>query len=243
MAEKKVTVRTDEVVTPETHIVKKDFWSQYSKPIIYAGSAIILLAGAWFGYKKFVKEPKEVKAAEAIFPAEFLVDKMAVSGFSKDSINIALNGGATADAKVTGLLKIMSSYSGTSSANRATYLAGACYLQNREFDKAIKYLKDFDANGAYQTDIKRHIMMGHAYSEMNRSDDALSEYKKAAAVNEKDETFTTDALIIAAAYAEKMGKTKDAIELYQKVKNKYPAQQVVMSGDVDKNLAKLGIIE
>ena len=29
----------------------KGFWAKFSKPIIYGGSAIILLGGAWLGYK------------------------------------------------------------------------------------------------------------------------------------------------------------------------------------------------
>ncbi|MEJ7611007.1 MAG: tetratricopeptide repeat protein [Ferruginibacter sp.] len=241
MATKKVTV-TEDNLHPKTHPVRKDFWMTYSKPVIYIGGALILLMGAWFGYKKLVKEPKEQKAAEMIFPAEFLFDKMAVTGFTKDSVNTVLNGGVNEGVPVTGLLKIMNNYSGTAAANRATYMTGASYLHIKSFDKAIKYLKEFDANGATQVDIKRNILLGHAYAELKKTDDALSAYKKAAALNDKDEAFTTDALIMAAAYAESVGKPKDAIELYQKVKNNYPSAQAVQSGDVDKNLAKLGVL-
>ena len=233
---------TEDNIKAEAYPVRRDFWTTYSKPVIYVGGALILLIGAWFGYRKLVKEPKEQKAAEMIFPAEFLFDKMAVSGFNKDSVNIVLNGGMNDGMNITGILKIMNNYNGTDAANRATYMAGASYLHIKSFDKAIKYLKEFDSNGATQVDIKRNILLGHAYAELKKTDEALSAYKKAASINDKDEAFTADALIMAAAYAESVGKPKDAIELYQKAKDNYPATQAVQSGEVDKNLAKLGVL-
>ncbi len=242
MAEKKVKVNTEENVITETYPVKKDAWARYSKPIIYVCAAVVLVVGGWFGYQKLVKEPKEQKAAEVIFPAESLFDKMATSGFNKDSVNIVLNGGINDGMNVTGLLKVINNYGGTDAANRADYMVGAAYLQTKEFDKAIKYLKDFDANGAYQLDIKRDMMLGHAYAEQKKTDDALSYYKKAAGINDKDEAFTADALITAAAYAQTLGKKQDAIDLYQKVKDNYPNYSAVQSGDVDKYLASLGVV-
>lgn len=244
MAEKNVTVISEEQVSTEPFVVKQDFWTAYSKPVIYIGAALILLVGGSFGYKKLVKEPKELKAAETIFPAEAIFDKMANSGFSPDSVNLVLNGGATTEgSKVTGILKVMSTYGGTKAANRAAYMAGATYLQVKNFDNAIKYLKEFDANGAYQIETKKYIMLGHAYAEQKKTEDALSAYKKAASINEKDETFTAEALMYAASYAEATGKPKEAIEMYQKLKDKYPASQFVQSGDADKYLARLGIIK
>jgi Tetratricopeptide repeat len=237
---KAVEIETEAIVT-ETETVKKDFLTQYSKPIIYAVSALVLLFGGWFGYKKLVSEPKELKAAETIFAAENLFGKMATTGFAKDSVNIVLNGGVLDGVKVTGLLNVIKDFGGTASGNRAYYLTGATYLQIKEFDKAVKYLNDFSANGAYQTDIKKNIMLGHANAELKKTDEALSAYKKAASINTKDEALTADALSIAASYASSLGKSKDAIELYQNLKDNYPSFQAVQNGDVDKNLAKLGV--
>lgn len=241
MAEKKATIITDDATITETHTAKTDFWTAYSKPIIIAGSAIILLLAAWFGYKKLIKEPKEEKALVALYPAEAAFDKMASGNFTKDTVGIVLNGGQLNGEKVTGLLKIMNTYGGTDAANRATYMTGASYMQIGDFEKAIKYLKDFDPNGASQLEIKKNIMLGHAYAEQKKTDDALSYYKKAASVNEKDDAYTADALIIAASYAEANGKDKDAIELYEKARDNYAAFPAVQNGDVEKHLAKLGI--
>ncbi len=248
MASKNKTAETAEVtVTQSAGVEEKqvltNFWDKYSKMIIYGISGLLIIVLGYFGYQKFIKEPKEKEAAEAIFHAENLFGKMANTGFGKDSINIVLNGGVIDGTKITGLLSVISKYGGTPAANRANYEVGATYLQNKEFDKAIKYLKEFDGNGAYQTDIKKNIMLGHAYAELKKTDDALAAYKKAASINAKDENFTPEALMMAASYAETLGKTKDAIELYTQARDKYPMYQAVSSGDVDKYLAKLGVFK
>mgnify|MGYP001795041647 CR=1 FL=1 len=48
---------------------------------------------------------------------------------------------------------------------------------------------------------------------------------------------------MAEGYAEANDETKRAIEICQKIKDKYPASQRVGSGDVDKYLASLGVIK
>lgn len=241
MAETKVTETT--VETTETVQPAKGFWDRFSKPIIYIGSAIIVLVGAWYGYKKFIVEPKEREANEQLFAAESLFDKMGTIGFNKDSVNIVMNGGDLEGQKITGVLKVISNFGGTKAGDRARYIAGASYLQIKEFDKAIKYLKEFDGNGATQIQSNAFVMLGHAYAEQKKTADALSAYKKAASVNDKDEVFASNALLIAAAYAQTINNNKEAIDLYEKVKEKYPSTNAVQNGDVDKNLARLGVIK
>jgi tetratricopeptide (TPR) repeat protein len=240
MAEKNVVTTP----TPETNEAldkAKGFWANYSKPITYIGGAVIVLILGWYAYLNFVKLPNEKKANESVFAAEKVFDKMASDNFSKDSVNIVLNGGNLGGTTITGLLKVISNYSGTKAANRARYMTGACYLHIKEYDKAIKYLKEFDGNGADQVQSKANIMIGHAYAEQKKTEDALTYYKKAATVNEKDESITPDALMLAASYADFTGKSKDAIELYKKVKDKFPTYMAVSNGDVDKQLARLGV--
>ena len=242
MAEKKAT-ETIAVENQGTEHRPGNFWEQYSRPIIYVGSAIILLIAGWYGYNSFIVEPKEKEASDMVFAAENLFDKMAQAGFNKDSVNLVINGGDLEGTKITGLLKVINNHGGTNAGNRAKYMTGASYLHIKEFDKAIKYLKDFDANGASQIQSKAYIMLGHAYAEQKKTAEALEYYKKAAGVNEKDEFFTADALLIAARYSEATGNSKEAIELFQKLKEKYPANPSVQSGEIDKYLAKLGKLD
>jgi len=237
MADKNTTTTAEQ---PDVVIKAKGFWDKYSKPIIYVGSAIILLIGGWYAYQNFIVAPKEKKASELIFPAENLFDKMASANFNKDSVNIVLNGGSLEGNKVTGLLSIISGYGGTKSGNRAKFMTGASYLQINEYDKAIKYLKDFDGKGADQVQSKAYILLGHAYAEKKSTDEALSYYKKAATVNSKDESITPYALLMAASYADATGKSKEAIDLYKELKEKFPTNTAVVYGDVEKHLARLG---
>lgn len=242
MADKKI-ISTSTTETNEVVERARGFWDKFSKPIIIAGTAIILLIGGWYAYQSFFVKPKEQKASELIFPAENLFGKMASSGFNKDSVNLVLNGGNSNGSNVTGILKIINNYGSTNTGNRAKYIAGATYLQIKEFDKAIKYLKDFDGNGADQVQSKAYILLGHAYAEKKNTDDALKYYKKAAEVNSKDESITSYALLMAASYADATGKSKQAIELYKEIKDNYPSNAAVTSGEVEKHLARLGVFE
>jgi tetratricopeptide (TPR) repeat protein len=243
MAEKNVQpVQVENVAEGSDIIIQKakGFWDKFSKPIIYIGSAIILLGGGWYAYKNFYKLPKEKDAEKVFFPTEQLFDKMAATNFSKDTVALVLNGGKLPDGRtITGLLKIISQHGGTAAGNRAHYLAGTCYLQTKEFDKAIKQLKEFNGNGAHQLQSVCFGMIGDAYAELNKNEDALTYYKKAATVNDKDEFITPDALMKAAMFCQKNNKPKDAIEMYQKIKDTYPKSSQAAS--VDKYLARLGI--
>ncbi len=233
MAEKQVitsVVETNEIVERA-----KGFWAKFSKPIIYVGGAFILIISGWIGYKYLVLAPKEAKSADVIYPAEQLFDKMAQSGFNKDSINLVLNGG---NGIPTGVLKIASTYGGTPAGNRANFMAGACYLHSKDFNKAVKYLKEFSTD-ASQIQTAAYSMLGDAYSELKKNDDALEYYKKAASVNTKDEFMTSELLYKAASFAESIGKSKDAIELYKKNKEEFPKNSHM--ADIDKSLARLGV--
>ena len=244
MATSTTTTTADSpIITPEPRPSAQAFWIKNSKLIIGVAVGIIIGIAAWALYNSFVKEPNEVKSSDLVFPAENLFDKMAVSGFSKDTVGIVLNGGNVNGETVTGLLKIYNNYGGTAAANRAAYMIGASYLHIGEFDKAIKYLKAFEGKDAAQVATKCYEMLGHAYAEKKDVNEALNYYKKAATVNAKDEFFTADALFLAAQYAEANNKNEDAITMYKRLRDEYPTSTAVLSGDIDKYLARLGIFE
>ena len=238
---KVVTTAAD--VTAKPAISATEMWRKNSKLITGIGVVIIVGLLAWIGYKKFIVEPNEKTASELIYPAEGLFDKMAATGFNKDSVAIILNGGTPGGVPVTGLLKVVKQYGGTKAGNRAYYMIGASYLQIKEFDKAIQYLKDFKGNGADQVQSRAYLMLGHAYAEKKNTSEAMDYYKKAASVNSKDEVFAADALLMAAAYAGSLGKNDDAVKLYKEVQTKYPTNAAVQNGEIDKQLAKLGVTE
>lgn len=222
----------------EVDVVEKarGFWEDYSKPITYIGSAIIILFAAWMVYKYMFKIPKEEKADKIVFVTQKYFTQFTNA---TDSAKIllatkVLNG----DGTNPGALKIINQYSGSAAANLCEYYAGACYLQLGQFAKSIQYLKKFDANGATQIESRALGMLGDANAELNKNDDALNYYKKAATVNDKDEFTSSEFLFRAALFAQSTGKTKEAIDLFRKIKTDYPLSQ--KASDVDRYLAKLG---
>ena len=214
--------------TPESEVVlerAKGFWEKNSRNILIAGAAIILLVGGYFGYKYLYQAPAETKAQEEIFVAE--------ENFRKDSISLALNGNAT----TTGFLKVIKKHGGTKTANLAHLYAGECYLILGDFNNAIKYLDDFKANGARQVEAKKEGLLGDAYSELKKNDEAISHYRKAGTLFEEDQALSSEYLFRAALLLEVSGKPKEAAELYQQVKDKYPRSEKGFI--VDKYLARI----
>ena len=245
MAEK---VKVETVEVNEVMQRAKGFWAKFSKPIIYVGGAIIILIGGWFAYEKFYKAPKELKASELIFPAEKLFGKMAaISSFSKDSLNLVLNGGVLEGDKITGLLTIIKNYGGTPAGNRAQYITGACYLHSGQFEKAISYLKEFDGNGAQQIQSATYRMLGDANAELKKNEEALNYYEKAVSIAPaKDESTRFLSLSRAALFCDAIGKTKEAIGYFQQIKDEINPdffRNNRIDFDPDKYLAKLGVTQ
>lgn len=232
MADKK-KVQKQEVDVVEK---AKGIWEDYNKPISYIGSAIILLFAVWLIYKYMFKVPEQEKADTEVFVTQkYFTDFTNATDSAKLMMAArVLNG----DGRNPGALKIINKYSGTPAANLCEYYAGACYLQLGQFAKSIRYLKDFDANGATQIQSRAFGMMGDASAELNKNDDALDYYKKAANVNTKDDYTSSEFLFRAALFAQSIGKTKDAIDMFKKIKTDYPLTE--RAADVDRYLARLG---
>ena len=232
MADKK-KVQKQEVDVVEK---AKGIWEDYNKPISYIGSAIIILFAAWLIYKYMFEVPKQEKADTEVFVTQKYFTEFTNATDSAKLMMAArvLNG----DGRNPGALRIINNYSGTPAANLCEYYAGACYLQLGQFAKSIKYLKDFDANGATQIQSRALGMMGDASAELNKNDDALDYYKKAANVNTKDDYTSSEFLFRAALFAQSIGKTKDAIDMFKKIKTNYPLTE--RAADVDRYLARLG---
>jgi predicted negative regulator of RcsB-dependent stress response len=224
MAETKKTERT---ANPEVIDRAKNFWDRNNRTITIVGLAIILLGGGYLAYKKFFKEPNEIKASEAIFKAEDY-NRM-------DSLNMALNG----DGINPGFLKIISQYGGTKAGELAHFYAGSIYLQMGDAAKAQKHLADFDTD-AKQIQARAYKLLGDAYAEQGKNSDALNNYKKAAHHFEKDEMNSSEYLFMAAYFADRVVKDqKEAIALFKELKDKYSKTE--KGFEADKYLAQLGV--
>lgn len=214
----------------------RGFWAEYNKPISYIGSVIVILFVGWMIYKYMFKVPKQEKADKVVYVTQkYFSDFTTATDSAKILLATkVLNG----DGRNPGALRIINEYSGTPAANLCEYYAGTCYLQLGQFAKSIKYLKNFDANGADQIKSRALGMMGDASAELNKNDDALDYYQKAANVNEEDTYTSSEFLFRAALFAESIGKQKEAIDMFKKIKTDYPLTE--KAADVDRYLAKLG---
>lgn len=83
-------------------------------------------------------------------------------------------------------------------------------------------------------------MLGDAYSELNKKEDAVQQYRKAGTFYDKDDLLSPEYLFRAGYLYESMGKNEDAIAMYQIIKDKYPTSQ--RGYDIDKYLARLGVV-
>lgn len=204
-----------------------DFWTRYSRPLMIAGGAIILLAGGWLAYKYLIKAPKEAKANEAIWRAQM--------NFELDSLQKAMKG----DGQAAGFEKVASQYGGTAAGNLAHFYTGAAALRTGDNDKAVKHLKDFSTD-AKQIQARAYKLLGDAYANQGKTADALSSYKKAAHEFEKDQVLSAQYLFLAAYYADRVANNKkEATDLYQEIVKKYPGSG--QENEAKKYLAQLGV--
>jgi tetratricopeptide (TPR) repeat protein len=223
MAEKKnVTGDSEEILAKA-----QDFWTRYQKQITVVLAVLVLGIGGWYGYKNFVVKPKTEKAIDAMYKAE--------EYYRMDSLSKALNG----DGINAGFLKIISNYGGTDAAELARFYAGDCYLRTGDYNNAVKQLKDYSTSQK-QYQARAFKILGDAYSELGKNDEAISNYKKAANhFPEGDPYGSSEYLFFAAYLSDKLGKEKEAIELYKEVRDKFPG--TTAAGESLKYLAKLGI--
>jgi tetratricopeptide (TPR) repeat protein len=203
----------------------RDFWGKNSKVITYALAGLVVIVGGYFAYTKFYKAPAEAKAAEAIWKAE--------DYYRLDSFKLALEG----DGQSGGFLKAIKNNSGTKAGNLAHFYAGSCYMQLGDFNNAIKYLKDFSTNQV-ELEIRAAGLLGDAYAELGKKEDAIGYYKKAGSLFDKDDINSPEYLFRAAMLNQELGKNKEAIDLLHQIKDKYPSSQRAF--EVDKYLGKLG---
>jgi tetratricopeptide (TPR) repeat protein len=81
-------------------------------------------------------------------------------------------------------------------------------------------------------------MLGDAYSELKQNDKAVEQYKKSASLFPEDANMASEYLFRAGLLLEMNGKSKEAIEVYKQLKDKFPRTEKGFG--VDKYLARLG---
>jgi len=202
----------------ETLARVQGFWERFQKPFLIVGAVIVIGGGGWYAYQAYIVKPKEEKAADAMFRAQ--------QYFGMDSSSLVLNG----DGQNKGVLYVIKNFGGTKAANLAHYYAGVSYLKLGDFNNAVKHLKDFSTN-AKQIQLLAYGCLGDAYSELNKKEDAIDSYQKAATAFDQDENNSSEYLFRAALLSETTGKTKEALDMYKELKEKFPKTEKGFQAD------------
>ena len=187
----------------------EEFIIKNQNSLIIGVLVLLAIVLGYFGYQKYIIEPKTQDAQEQIYSAQQF--------FEADSLDKALFG----DGNHLGFVDIADEYSSTKPGKLSNYYAGICYLKKGDFDKAIDYLKKFDADDELVAPMAQGAL-GDAYLEKGDQEKAVSQYLKAATM--KNNNFTASLFYFKAAETlELMGKNEDALANYTIIRDKYPA--------------------
>ena len=210
---KKETKKSDQnelIENPEVLAEKivpgEDFLKSNSK--ILAGVlvvAIVLIGGILFF--QYNTQQQNEKAQAEMFQAVYF--------FEQDSVDFALNG----DGINKGFLNIIESYPRTDAANLAHFYTGSIYLSQKKFEDALTHLQEFSSDD-YLVQAKAYSLVGDANLELGKTEEAITQYTKAARTNE-NKFMSPKYLAKLAVAQEEAGKIEDAIKTYTEIEEKY----------------------
>ncbi|HOK61968.1 MAG: tetratricopeptide repeat protein [Tenuifilum sp.] len=227
MADKKKQQTTDTVESIDNALTRTEqFIEQNQKSLTIIVAAILAIVAIYFGYKKLYLQPKENEASSQIFQAQYY--------FEQDSFRLALYG----NENDLGFATIADRYGMTRTGNLANYYAGICLRELGEYQKAIDYLKKFDAGDQMVTPIA-YGAIGDCYVELNKLKDAAKFYIKAANYEKND--FTTPIFLKKAGMVyEELKQYDKALDLYNIIKNDFTKS--IEARDIEKDIARINTL-
>lgn len=189
------------------------FLQRNAKKLFFVLGALLLIIMGYFAYSKFYLESRQEKALNHLFYAR--------QYFSRNEIKKALGG----DPSLTkggymGFADIIDKFSSTPAANIARFYAGLSNYKLGNYEKALELWKDFSAKDEFLFPMKYGIM-ADAYVQLDKNDQALTYYIKAAEARDND--FTSPLYFHKAAMiAFSIGKYDQARKYFIYLKEKYP---------------------
>ena len=204
------------------------FLIKYKNAIIGGVVAVIIIVAGFIMYKNLYAEPREEKAQAALFKGQ--------EYFEQDAYEQALNGDSIG---FVGFLKVADDFSGTKAANLAKAYAGICYAQLGKYEEAVKMLDSF--NGKDQM-VAPAILgaAGNCYAQLGQLDKAASTWMSAADKADNN-TLSPIFLMQAGEILVKQGKYDDAVDAYNKIKDKYFQSYQAM--DIDKYIEQAKLMK
>ena len=202
----------------------QDYFEHNQLKVLAGLGVIVLIFGGWFGYSNLYQKPRNQRAMEQMFQAQFR--------FEQDSFAMALEnpGGG-----YEGFLDIIDNYKGTKASNLANYYAGVSYLHLGRYEAAASFLESFKPKGEV-TPIMKFGALGDAYSELGDMDKALAQYEKAA--RSKENAYLSPYYLkkLGLLY-ELQGDLAASREAFTEIKEKYPNSTV--GRDIDKYIMRV----
>jgi tetratricopeptide (TPR) repeat protein len=225
------TVETRKPIDPSLEGIQL-FYEKNKKMVTYVGGGLLAIIAAFVFYKFYYLPEQEKEASNEIFWAE--------NFFEKDSFNLALKGGVnvfTADGpkQTMGFEAIADNYNLTKSGNLANYYAGICYLRTGKFEQAIELLNKYDGSDEIVTPIAIGAI-GDCHLELNRTEEALKYYLKAA--DKSHNNFTSPYYLKKAGFAyELKADYTGALQVYERIQKEFPSSTEGM--EIMKDIAKV----
>ena len=109
-----------------------------------------------------------------------------------------------------------------------------CELQLGNYEQAVAYLSKYNGKDAILK-AKALGAKGDAYEGLEKFNDALACYEKAAAA--ADNMFAASYLFKAGVVCEELGEPQKALAFYKKIKDQYP--QSMEGYDIDKYISRI----
>lgn len=205
----KVPNTTTEQNVGEIFSRSEQFIEKYQKQIIIGVSAVIILVVAILGVRHAYLIPKEREAENAMFKGE--------DYFAQNQYKLALEGDSVS---YIGFEAIIDQYGFTKSANLAKAYAGICYYKLKDIDNALKYLKDFNSNDVMVSPAITGLI-GDCYVDQGKVEQGIDYFNKAA--SKADNELLSPLFLKKAGLAyESLKDYKKAIDVYTRIKDKYP---------------------
>jgi tetratricopeptide (TPR) repeat protein len=208
------------------------FYEKNKKMVTYVGGGLLVLIAAVCYFKLMYLPEKENEASNEIFWAQ--------NYFEVDSFNIALKGGVTVmspdgQKQIMGFEQIADEYSMTKTGSLANYCAGICYLRTGKFEQAIEFLQKYSGDDEMIAPIAIGAI-GDCYMELNKVDEAIKYYLKAA--EKSNNTFTTPFYLKKAGFAyEQKSNFSEALALYERIKKEYTKSNE--GKEIERDIAKV----
>lgn len=207
---------------PEVQVSSfEKFIKKYQKILTWCAIGILAIVFGILAVNRWVVKPAQEEARGEMFPAEQL--------FAAGDWEKALNG----DGNNLGFAQIIDEYGSKAGASVWLY-AGICAYNTGDFEAAADYLKKYDGKDKI---LKGRALccLGDAYVNLDRRAEALSCYRKAAAV--ADNLYRAGYLLKQGILCEEMGDDAAALRCYKEIQTRYP--QTLEGYEIEKYISRI----